>query len=134
MKVGFYPICGDLLHAGHILAIREAKEHCDYLIVGLNTNPDGKTPVQSVAERWIQLSAVKWVDEIIPYAGKKDCELLCSSLTYDVRFVGADYYGKTWDGISEETERGIPAYYLKRGHGLSSTELKDRVIKSFQST
>ena len=68
--IGFYPVVGDLLHAGHILALEEAKENCDYLIVGLNCAPDGKNPVQSIYERFIQLRAVKYVDEIIPYGGR----------------------------------------------------------------
>jgi glycerol-3-phosphate cytidylyltransferase len=68
--IGFYPVVGDLLHAGHILALEEAKENCDYLIVGLNCSPDGKNPVQSIYERFIQLRAVKYIDEIIPYGGR----------------------------------------------------------------
>jgi glycerol-3-phosphate cytidylyltransferase len=130
MTIGFYPICGDVLHAGHVLAIQEAKCNCDYLIVGLNVKPENKTPVQSVAERWIQLFAVRWVDSIIPYEGKKDCEFLCKSLNYQIRFVGEDYLGKDWDGKREEQERCIKAHYLKREHNLSSTELKERIIKS----
>lgn len=130
MKVGFYPICGDILHAGHILAIQEAANSCDYLIVGLNTNPDNKTPVQSVLERWIQLNAVKGIDQIIPYAGRKDCELLCKSLDYQVRFVGDDYRDREWDGKQIEKERGILVHYLNRYHGWSSTELKERILKN----
>lgn len=130
MTIGFYPICGDVLHAGHILAIQEAKCNCDYLIVGLNVKPGNKTPVQSVAERWIQLSAVRWVDSIIPYEGKKDCEFLCKALNYQVRFVGEDYLGKDWDGKREEQERCIKVHYLRREHNLSSTELKERLVRS----
>lgn len=129
MIIGFYPLCGDVLHAGHILALEEARRHCDYLIVGLNTTPDGKTPVQSVFERWTQLEAVKYIDRLIPYSGRRDCELLCSSLVYDIRFVGYDYLGKTWDGKSIEEQRGVTIHYLRRDHGLSSTELKQRISK-----
>lgn len=82
MIVGFYPMVGDLLHAGHIIAIEEAKANCDYLIVGLNCAPDGKAPIQSIYERFMQLRAVKYIDEIIPYAGKADLELLAASLPY----------------------------------------------------
>lgn len=84
-KRGLFPMCADILHAGHIMALKEAKEHCDYLIVALNTHPDGKTPVQSVFERYTQLCAVKYVDEVIPYQGKADMEVLASMLKYDVR-------------------------------------------------
>lgn len=134
MKIGFYPICGDILHAGHILAIQEAANSCDYLIVGLNTNPDNKTPVQSVLERWIQLNAVKGIDQIIPYAGRKDCELLCKSLDYQVRFVGDDYRDREWDGKQIEKKRGILVHYLNRYHGWSSTELKERILKNSQNS
>lgn len=128
MIVGFYPMCADILHAGHVIAIEEAKQNCDYLIIGLNCKPDGKNPVQSVYERYMQLRAIKWVDEIIPYEGKTDLELLVTSLPYNIRFVGEDYIGKTWDGKTEETELNKSIYYLKRRHKLSSTELKNRLI------
>lgn len=122
-------MCADILHAGHILALQEAKEHCDYLIVGLNTNPDGKDPVQSVFERYIQLSAVKYIDQIIPYQGRKDLELLAASLNYDVRFVGSDYISKEWDGKAQEEIRGIKPFFIGRGHGMSSTMLKERLLQ-----
>lgn len=126
-KVGFYPMVGDLLHAGHILAIEEAKRNCDFLIVGLNCAPDGKHPVQSVYERYIQLKAVKYVDEIIPYCGRADLELLASSLHYDVRFLGDDYKDKPWDGKAFEEKLGKATHFLCRNHFLSSTELKERI-------
>lgn len=126
-KIGFYPMVGDLLHAGHILAIEEAKRNCDYLIVGLNCAPDGKNPVQSIYERYIQLKAVKYIDEIIPYSGRVDLELLASSLHYDVRFLGDDYRDKDWDGKAVEEQLGKAPYFLSRKHYLSSTELKERI-------
>ena len=92
--IGFYPMVADVLHAGHILAIQEAKENCDYLIVGLNCNPENKKPIQSIYERYIQLKACKYIDEIIPYSGKLDLELLAKSLRYDIRFLGEDYMNK----------------------------------------
>lgn len=125
---GFYPMAADILHAGHIVALEEAKSHCDYLIVGLNCIPDGKNPIQSIYERFIQLRAVKWIDEIIPYQGRKDLELLASSLNYDIRFVGEDYYNKDWDGKDIEQKLNKKFYYLSRKHSLSSTELKNRII------
>lgn len=126
-KIGFYPLVGDLLHAGHVLAIEEAKSNCDYLIVGLNCAPDGKSPVQSVYERYVQLKAVKYVDEIIPYCGRKDMELLAASLHYDIRFLGDDYREKDWDGKAIEQQLGKTTYFLHRAHSLSSTELKERI-------
>lgn len=127
MKVGLYPICGDILHSGHISAMREAKENCDYLIVALNCTPDGKTPVQSIFERFNQLSAVKYADEIIPYGGFLDLDLLIRSIKYDVRFLGSDYMFKEWDGKEFELQEHKEIYFIKRSHGLSSTELKERI-------
>lgn len=126
--IGFYPMAADILHAGHIVALEEAKSHCDYLIVGLNCIPDGKNPIQSIYERFMQLRAVKWIDEIIPYQGRKDLELLASSLNYDIRFIGEDYYNKDWDGKDIEQKLNKKFYYLNRKHSLSSTELKNRII------
>ena len=130
MKIGFYPVVGDLLHAGHIIAIEEAKENCDYLIVGLNCAPDNKSPIQSIYERFMQLRAIKFIDEIIPYQGRKDLELLASSLNYSIRFLGDDYRDKDWDGKEVETRLNKTPYYLHRQHCLSSTELKDRIYES----
>ena len=126
-KIGFYPMVGDLLHAGHILALEEAKNNCDYLIVGLNCLPDGKHPVQSIYERFIQLRAVSYIDEIIPYGGKKDLESLAASLNYHIRFLGEDYKDKTWDGKEIEIQLNKTPYFLKRQHHFSSTELKSRI-------
>lgn len=125
--IGFYPMTADILHAGHIVALEEAKSHCDYLIVGLNCIPDGKNPIQSIYERFMQLRAVKWIDEIIPYQGRKDLEILAASLNYDIRFVGEDYYNKDWDGKDIEQKLNKKFYYLSRKHNLSSTELKNRI-------
>lgn len=127
MIVGFYPMAADILHAGHVLALKEAKQNCDFLIVGLNCIPDGKNPVQSIYERYIQLSAVKYIDEIIPYQGRADLELLASSLRYDIRFLGEDYINKDWDGKSVENVLGIKPHYLQRKHNMSSTSLKERL-------
>ena len=125
--IGFYPIVGDILHAGHVLAIEEAKNNCDYLIVGLNCNPDNKKPIQSVYERFIQLRAVKFIDEIIPYSGCKDLELLASSLNYQIRFLGEDYLNKDWDGKEVEVILNKRPYFLSRKHSLSSTDIKARI-------
>lgn len=132
MIIGFYPMVADILHTGHLIAIEEAKTNCDYLIVGLNCTPDHKTPVQSVYERYMQLRAVKWVDEIIPYQGKKDLELIAASLKYDIRFLGQDYIGKEWDGKEIEEKLNKQIYFLHRQHSFSSTELKQRIINNIK--
>ena len=123
-------MCADILHAGHILALEEAKKNCDYLIVALNTHPDGKRPVQSVLERYLQLRAVKYVDDIVPYQGKKDMEALASVFEYDIRFLGSDYKDKEWDGKDQETRRGIAPHFIDRCHGFASTELKERIVNN----
>ncbi len=126
-KIGLYPIVGDILHSGHIMAIKEARKNCDYLVVALNCRPEGKDPIQSVFERYIQIQAVKYVDEIIVYEGMEDLRLIAESYDYDIRFLGEDYIGKSWDGKQEEKETGKRPYFLKRRHSLSSTELKGRI-------
>ena len=130
MIIGFYPMVADILHTGHILAIEEAKANCDYLIIGLNCTPDHKTPIQSVYERFMQLRAIKWVDEIIPYQGKADLELIAESLNYDIRFLGQDYIGKDWDGKNIEEKLNKQIYFLNRKHSFSSTELKKRLLNN----
>lgn len=129
-EIGLFPMCADVLHAGHILAIQEARRHCDKLIVALNTHPDGKEPVQTVWERAVQLRAIRGVDELIVYQGRADLEKIAATLDYDIRFVGGDYEDKEWDGEKQERERGIEPYYIEREHGFSSTELKQRIFKA----
>lgn len=127
--VGLYPLVGDLLHVGHLLAIEEACQHCNRLIVALNCVPDDKTPIQTIYERFMQLRSIRGVSEIIPYGGKKDMEKLCSTLNYNVRFLGEDYKDRDWDGKEIEKKRGIVPYFFERSHNLSSTELKLRITK-----
>ena len=129
LTIGLFPMCADILHAGHVLALQEAKENCDYLIVALNTSPDGKRPVQSVFERYIQLSAVKYIDQIIPYQGRSDLELLADSLNYTIRFLGSDYIDKDWDGKLQEQRRGVQPFFISRRHRMSSSNLKQRITK-----
>jgi glycerol-3-phosphate cytidylyltransferase len=129
-KVGLFPMVGDLLHLGHILALEEAKEQCEKLIVAINTHPEGKLPVQSVMERVLQAAAVMYVDQVIVYQGRADMDVIAAMLEYHVRFVGDDYRGKEWDGKAQENARGIEPYFIDRSHGFSSTELKQRVVLS----
>jgi glycerol-3-phosphate cytidylyltransferase len=130
MKTGFTCSTFDLLHAGHITMLREAKSVCDYLIVGLQTDPsiDGRKPkpVQSVYERYIQLEACKYVDEIIPYDTESDLMNLLVTLPIDIRIIGSDYETKDFTGDSLE----IPLHYNRRDHSWSSSSLKRRIIES----
>lgn len=133
--VGFTCSTFDLLHAGHILMLAEAKSVCDHLIVGLQTDPtiDRSTknkPVQSIVERYVQLSAVKFVDEIIVYSTEKDLEDLLMFLPITVRFIGEEYEGKDFTGKQICEERGIKIWYNSRKHRFSSSELRQRTYQS----
>jgi len=123
--------CFDLLHAGHITMLAEAKEHCDYLIVGLHTSPEHKRGiVQSCFERYIQLKGCKYVDEIIPYESEKDLENILKTITpLHIRFLGEEYLrdNLTITGYNICLNRNIEIHYCRRYHDYSSTELKERI-------
>lgn len=128
MKVGVYPMVADVLHAGHLLAIEEAKKHCDYLIVALHCCPNYKSTVQSIYERFMQLRAVKWVDEVIPYEDVNDAATLLQSLDYDVYFLGEDYKGRDWENSDLIKSMNKEIFFLQRKHSFSSTNLKIRIV------
>lgn len=128
MKVGIYPMVADVLHTGHLLAIEEAKQHCDYLVVALHCCPNYKQPVQSIYERYMQLRAVKWVDEVIPYENKEDAKLLIESFNFDIYFLGEDYRDKEYENSDIIQSLKKEVYYLSRKHDLSSTNLKIRIV------
>lgn len=124
MKIGFFPMVADILHAGHMLSLEEAKKHCDFLIVGLHCNPVYKDPQQSIYERYIQLRAVKWVDEVIPYENiERDCDMFVS-LDYDVYFLGEDHKTDDWEFKDKIEGLDKEIVYLKRKHNYSSTKIK----------
>jgi len=133
MKIGITCSTFDLLHAGHIKMLEEAKNHCDYLIVALQTDPTidrPKTknpPVQTLVERYIQLKGCKYVDEIVPYQTEKDLEDIFSSFNLDIRIIGSDYLDKEFTAKDICKNRNIEIHYNKRDHGFSSTELKKRM-------
>lgn len=128
MKIGLYPMVADVLHTGHMLAIEEAKKHCDYLIVALHCCPNYKTPVQTIYERFIQLRAVKWVDEVIPYQDKNDAATLIQSFNFDIYFLGEDYKDKEFENSDLLKALKKEVFYLPRNHNFSSTNLKIRVV------
>ena len=130
--VGFTCSTFDLLHAGHIAMLREAKEQCDYLIVGLQVDPsfdrvEKKKPIQTLVERHTQLSAVKYVDEIVPYATEKDLEDILSMYNIQVRILGEEYRDKEFTGREICKKRDIDLYFNTRDHRFSSTDLRERV-------
>ena len=135
-KIGFTCSTFDLLHAGHILMLAEAKSVCDYLIVALQTDPTidrpgvKNKPVQSVVERYVQLRAVKFVDEIIVYQTEKDLEDMLMFLPISVRFIGEEYEGKDFTGKDICEDRGIKIWYNSRKHRFSSSELRKRTYES----
>ena len=134
--VGFTCSTFDLLHAGHILMLAECKQVCDYLIVGVQSDPTidrpgtKNKPVQSIVERYVQLSAVKFVDEIIVYNTEKDLEDMLMFLPISVRIIGEEYKDKDFTGKQICEDRGIKIWYNSRSHRFSSSELRQRTYQS----
>jgi glycerol-3-phosphate cytidylyltransferase len=123
----------DLLHAGHVAMLREAKNHCDYLIAGIQTDPtidrpDTKNkPVQTLVERYAQLAAVKYVDEIIPYQTEQDLIDILNMYEIDIRILGEEYKDQDFTGKDACNKRGIDLYFNKREHRFSTSDLRERV-------
>jgi len=124
----------DMLHAGHIAMLSEAKNHCDYLICGLQTDPtidrpDTKNrPVQSIVERQIQLAACRYVDEVVVYQTEQDLVDLLLILPVDVRILGVEYEGQHFSGRDECLKREIEIVFNGRDHSFSSSSLRKRVV------
>jgi len=131
-KIGITFSTFDLLHAGHISMLKEAKSVCDYLICGLHVDPQierpqKNKPIQNLIERYIQLSAVKYVDEIIPYCLESELREILLAFPIDVRIIGSDYKDDGFTGKNICRTKGIEIYYNKRDHNFSSTELRERI-------
>lgn len=134
MKTGFTCSCFDLFHAGHIMMLKEARAKCDYLIVGLQTDPtidrpEKNRPIQSVVERFIQLESCKYVDEVVVYATEKDLLDILYTYPINIRVVGEEYRDKDFTGKDLEH---IEMYYNSRKHSFSTTELRKRVIDRYE--
>ena len=132
MIVGFTASAFDLLHAGHVQMLREAKEQCDYLICGLQVDPTidrpaKNKPIQTVVERYTQLKAVGYVDEIVPYATEEDLEDILAMYHIDVRILGEEYREQDFTGKDICKKRSIQLYFNKRDHRFSSSDLRKRV-------
>lgn len=132
MIIGF--TCGafDLLHAGHAVYLKECKQHCDHLIVGLQSDPtidriNKNRPIQSLFERHLQLINSKWVDEVIPYDTERDLENLLATIKINTRFVGEDYLGSPITGDVICNQLNIDIIYIKRRHTFSTSELRTRI-------
>lgn len=136
LKIGITFSTFDLLHAGHVAMLAEAKNHCDYLIAALQTDPtldrpDTKNkPIQSIVERQIQLACNRFVDEIVVYQTEKDLEDILLSMPIDVRILGIEYQDKDFTGKDICNKRGIEIVYNGRDHSFSSSNLRKRVAQA----
>ena len=134
MKIGFTCSTFDLLHAGHVAMVREAKSKCDYLIVGLQVDPtidrkEKNSPVQTIVERQAQLAAIKYVDEVIVYCTEADLVDIINMYPISIRILGEEYRQKYFTGKDECRNRGIELYFNKRDHRFSSSDLRKRVCE-----
>ena len=133
-KIGITFSTFDMLHAGHIAMLSEAKNHCDYLICGLQTDPTidrpetKNSPIQSIVERQIQLAACRYVDEVVVYQTEQDLVDLLLILPLDVRILGVEYKDKNFSGRDECHDRGIEIVFNGRDHSFSSSSLRRRVV------
>lgn len=135
LKIGIVFSQFDILHAGHIAMLAEAKNHCDYLICGLQNNaswdrPEKNGPIQSIVERQISLSAVRFVDEMVVYNTEKDLEDILLTLPVDVRILGVEYMEKDFTGRAICEKRGIDLVFNGRDHSFSSSSLRKRVAEA----
>ena len=129
MIIGF--TCGsfDLLHAGHAMMLKEAKSHCDHLVVGLQSDPtidrpEKNKPVMTLEERLTMLTSIKWVDDVCIYNTEAELIALLSTLKPDVRIIGADWKGKQFTGF----ELPIRVVFNSREHSYSTSSLRERVM------
>lgn len=134
-KVGIVASTFDLLHAGHVMMLREAKRQCDHLICALQVDPsldrkEKNSPIQSIVERYVQLAAVRYVDEIVVYESEKDLEDILELYPIDVRILGEEYKDKDFTGREICKRRGIQLHFNKRDHRFSSSGLRERVTKA----
>jgi len=130
-RIGITFSAFDLLHAGHVCMLDEAKRHCDYLIAALQTDPtidrpEKNKPIQSLVERQIQLAGIKYVDEIVTYQTETDILDLLLTLPVSVRIIGEDYKGKDFTGKELCIQNKIKIIYNSRKHSFSTTSLRER--------
>ena len=122
----------DLFHSGHVAMLKEARANCDYMIVGLQTDPtldrpEKNKPIQSVFERYVQLEGCKYIDEIIPYESEKDLTDIFLTYGIDVRFIGEEYKDKDFTAKQICVDKNIKIHYNKRQHSFSTTNLRKRI-------
>jgi glycerol-3-phosphate cytidylyltransferase len=132
MKVGITFSSFDLFHSGHVAMLKEARSNCDYMIVGLQTDPtldrpNKNQPIQSVFERYVQLEGCKYIDEIIPYATEQDLVDILLTYKIDVRFIGEEYKTQDFTGKQLCVDKGIEIHYNSRQHSFSTSGLRKRI-------
>ena len=135
MKIGITASTFDLFHAGHVKMLEEAKEHCDYLIAALQVDPSidrqwKNKPSQTIVERYIQLKACQYVDEVVPYVTEQDLEDILQAYHIDIRIIGEEYFGRDFTGKQICEDKGIQIHYNKRQHRFSSTLLRQTVYQA----
>lgn len=134
MKIGFNCSSFDLLHAGHVTMLKKEKQLCDYLIVGLQVDPTidrpgiKNKPVQTIYERYVQVQACKYVDEILVYESEFDLLNLLKTQKIDIRFLSDEYLNRDFTGKQWCLDNGIELHYHKRDHTYSSTDLRERTF------
>ena len=135
MIKGFTASSFDLFHSGHVAMLKEARANCDYMIVGLQTDPtldrpEKNQPIQSVFERYVQLEGCKYIDEIIPYETEQDLLDILLTYTIDRRFIGEEYKQSDFSGKQICVDKGIEVYYNKRQHSFSTSNLRKRISEA----
>ena len=130
MKKGITFSTFDLFHTGHVLMLQEAKSQCDWLIACLQTDPtidrpNKNKPVQTLFERFIQVRACKYVDELLVYTNEVELIQILKAIDYDIRIIGEEYSDKSFTGKNLSEGK---LYFNKRQHSFSTTELRDRII------
>jgi glycerol-3-phosphate cytidylyltransferase len=130
--IGFTASSFDLFHSGHVAMLKEARANCDFMIVGLQTDPtidrpEKNQPIQSVFERYVQLEGCKYIDEIIPYATEQDLVDILLTYNIDVRFIGEEYKTKEFTGKQICVDKGIKIHYNSRQHSFSTSGLRKRI-------
>tara|TARA_B110000444_G_scaffold260438_1_gene307400 strand:+ start:595 stop:1005 length:411 start_codon:yes stop_codon:yes gene_type:complete len=132
---GFTASSFDLFHSGHVAMLKEARANCEYMIVGLQTDPtidrpEKNKPIQSVFERYVQLEGCKYIDEIIPYESEKDLTDIFLTYGIDIRFIGEEYKDKDFTAKQICVDKNIKIHYNKRQHSFSTTNLRKRIKES----
>jgi glycerol-3-phosphate cytidylyltransferase len=130
-KIGFTCSAFDLIHPGHILMLKDCKNVCDYLIVGLQSDPtldreSKNKPIQTLKERKIMIESIKYVDKVIVYNTEEELVELIKEVNPDIRIIGSDWKEKKITG----SELNIPIHWHNRNHNYSTSNLRKKIFKN----